>query len=139
MNMESLAELLEQELEETVEVKNKKSLHRFITLLTEGLAQRERNDREHSEFREAVIRIDTRIEEGFKRMDERFEAIEKRFEAVDKRFEAVDKRFEAVDKRFETIDKRFDDMNQRFSMMFRFITIGFVILATMMSVFQFLG
>ena len=70
--MESLAELLEQELEEAVEVKNRKSLHRYITLLSEGLAHRERNEREHSEFRETFIRIDTRIEEGFKRMDERF-------------------------------------------------------------------
>ena len=102
--MESLGELLEQELEEAVEVKNKKSLHRYITLLTEGLTLRERNEREHSEFREAVIRIDTRIEEGFKRMDERFESV-----------------------------------NKRFSMMFTFITIGFVALATLMSVFQFLG
>jgi len=137
--MESLGDLLEQELEEAVEVKNKKSLHRYITLLTEGLTLRERNEREHSEFREAVIRIDTRIEEGFKRMDERFETVNKRFESVDKRFESIDKRFDDVNKRFDDVNKRFDDINQRFSMMFRFITIGFVVLATMMSVFQFLG
>ncbi|WP_321991612.1 hypothetical protein [Marispirochaeta aestuarii] len=95
--MESLADMLEQELEEAVEVKNKRSLHRYITLLTENLVRQDRNEREHSEFREAIIRIDTRIEEGFKRMDERFD------------------------------------------MMLKFMTTGFVILATMMSVYQFLA
>ena len=37
---------------------------------------------------------------------------------------------------FEKMERHFD---KRFAMMFSFITIGFVILATMMSVFQFLG
>jgi len=106
--MESLADILEQELEEAVEVKNKRSLHRYITLLTENLVRQDRNEREHSEFREAIIRIDTRIEEGFKRMDQRFESMQ------------------------SSMDKRFD-------MMFKFMTTGFVILATMMSVYQFLA
>ncbi|ORC37373.1 hypothetical protein B4O97_04055 [Marispirochaeta aestuarii] len=124
--MESLADILEQELEEAVEVKNKRSLHRYITLLTENLVRQDRNEREHSEFREAIIRIDTRIEEGFKRMDERFEAIQR---SMDERFGAVQK---SMDERFTSVDKRFD-------MMFKFMTTGFVILATMMSVYQFLA
>ncbi|WP_143305815.1 EMC3/TMCO1 family protein [Marispirochaeta aestuarii] len=101
-------EILEQELEEAVEVKNKRSLHRYITLLTENLVRQDRNEREHSEFREAIIRIDTRIEEGFKRMDQRFESMQ-------------------------------SSMDMRFDMMFKFMTTGFVILATMMSVYQFLA
>ncbi|WP_319476847.1 hypothetical protein [Marispirochaeta aestuarii] len=117
--MESLADMLEQELEEAVEVKNKRSLHRYITLLTENLVRQDRNEREHSEFREAIIRIDTRIEEGFKRMDERFEAIQR----------SMDERFGAVQK----------SMDERFDMMFKFMTTGFVILATMMSIYQFLA
>jgi len=64
----------------------------------------EKNDQEHSEFREAIIRIDTRIEEGFRRMDERFAGVDKRF-----------------------------------SMMFSFMSLGFILLATLMSVYQFLG
>ena len=48
------------------------------------------------EFREAIIRIDTRLEEGFRRMDQRFDTVDQRFEAVDRRFEAVDKRFETI-------------------------------------------
>ena len=126
MTMESLADMLEQELEEAVEVKNKRSLHRYITLLTENLVRQDRNEREHSEFREAIIRIDTRIEEGFKRMDERFEAIQR---SMDERFGAVQK---SMDERFTSVDKRFD-------MMFKFMTTGFVILATMMSIYQFLA
>jgi len=45
----------------------------------------------------------------------------------------------SMDKRFETVDKRFEGMNRRFDMMFRFVTVGFVLLATMMSIYQFLG
>jgi len=148
--MADLAQLLEEELEEAVEVRNRKSLHRYITLLTDNLVNKEVNRMEHSVFQQELIKIDSRfnlmiteVREGFKRMDERFEAVDKRFEAVDKRFEAVDKRFIAEDKRFETVDKRFETLerhfDKRFTMMFSFITIGFVVMATMMSVFQFLG
>ena len=116
--MDSLAEILESDLSRAFEVKDQTSLHRYITLLTQNLVKREDNDREHSEFRETIIRIDTRIEEGFKRMDERFVA---------------------VDKRFEAVDKRFDDINKRFTMLFSFMSLGFVLLATLMSVYQFLS
>ena len=108
--MESPGQILEEELANSFQVKDERALHRSVILLVENLARQNRNEREHSEFREAIIRIDTRIEEGFKRMDERF----------------------------SSVDKRFDDVNKRFSMMFTFITIGFVTLATLMSVYQFL-
>ena len=149
--MADLAQLLEEELEEAVEVKNRKSLHRYITLLTNNLVKEEDNKMEHSEFQQELIKIDgrfnqmiTEVREGFRRMDKRFEAMQiltnQRFEAVDQRFEAVDKKFESVqqqmDRRFESMERHFD---KRFSMMFSFITIGFVVIATMMSVFQFLG
>ena len=127
--MADLAQILEEELEEAVEVRNKKSLHRYITILTRNLVKKEDNRMEHSEFQQELIKIDgrfsqmiTEVREGFKRMDERFAA--------------ADKRFETVDKRFETLERHFD---KRFAMMFSFITIGFVVMATMMSVFQFLG
>ena len=156
--MADFARILEEELEEAVEVKNRKSLHRYITLLTENITGKEGNRMEHTEFQQELIKIDgrfnqmiTEVREGFKRMDQRFEAMQiqtkQRFEAVDQRFEAVDQRFEAVDKKFESVqqqmDRRFVSMerhfDKRFSMMFSFITIGFVVIATMMSVFQFLG
>ncbi|WP_319560910.1 hypothetical protein [Marispirochaeta sp.] len=151
--MESLAELLEQELEGAVEVKDKQSLHRYITLLTENLVRQDRNEREHTEFREAILRIDTRMEEGFRRMDERFAAVDKQFESVNKRFEDVNRHFDDVNKRFDDVNKRFDDVNKRFddvnkrfedvhkkfTMLFSFITLGFVLMATLMSIYQFLG
>ena len=166
--MELLSDILEHELGSAFEVKNEGSLRRCVGILAERLAGTERNDREHADFREAITKIDTRIEEGFKRMDQRFEAVDKRFEemqhtmesrflAVDRRFEdmrhtadkrfeeiqqSMDKRFEetqhGMDRRFESMDRRFDEMSRRFDMMFRFVSLGFILLATLMSIYQFL-
>ncbi len=99
------------------------------------------------ELTERMIRVEEELKiqrelmkQGFEGMDKRFvlmqHNIDKRFEQVDKRFEQVDKHFEQVDKHFESLERHFD---KRFTMMFSFITIGFVVIATMMSVFQFLG
>ena len=99
------------------------------------------------ELTERIIRVEEELKtqrelmkQGFEEMDKRFTMmqhnIDKRFEQVDKHFEQVDKHFEQVDKRFESLERHFD---KRFTMMFSFITIGFVGMATMMSVFQFLG
>ncbi len=138
--MADFARILEEELEEAVEVKNRKSLHRYIILLTDNIAGKEENRMEHTEFQQELIKMDgrfnqllTELREGFRRMDQRFESADQRFEAVQQQ---MDRRFEASDNRFEILERHFD---KRFSMMFSFITIGFVILATMMSVFQFLG
>ena len=91
--------------------------------------------------------VDKRFEELHRSMETRFEAVDKRFEAVDKRFEAVDKRFEDLQQstatRFEDMqrntDKRFEDMHKRFNGMQWMVGGGVVLLATMMSLFQFLG
>ncbi len=98
--------------------------------------------------------MDKRFEDMHRNMETRFQAVDKRFETVDKRFEdmhrnmetrfqAVDKRFEAVDKRFEDMhrhtDKRFEDMHKRFNGMQWMVGGGVVLLATMMSLFQFFG
>ena len=76
---------------------------------------------------------------GFEQADKRFEEIlgymEKRFEQVDNRFEEMLGRF---DKRFEQVDKRFGEMHGRFRMMFTFMTVGFTILALLMTLFKFL-
>jgi len=150
--MSSLSQILEDELANSFEVKDKRSLHRYVSILTEKLAREDRNEREHAEFRENFLRIENRLDmvitemkEGFKRMDERFESVNKRFESTDKRFESIDKRFESIDKRFEDmnirfedVNKRFEDINKRFSMMFTFMSLGFIMLATLISVYQFL-
>ena len=123
--MESLADILEQELEEAVEVKNKKSLRRYIIILTENLVRQDRNEREHADFREKFLAMETR-------MDERFSAVDKRFELIDKRFEQVDKRFEQIDRRFEAVDRKFNRITA-------LLTAGFAFLAILITVFQFLG
>ena len=151
--MNSLAEILEQELEEAVEVRNKKSLHRYVILLTENIVPKSIYEQSTLEIRNDIKILAEAMKQGFERIDKRFEAIDKRFEAVDKRFEDMykymDKRFEAVDKRFEdmykymdkrfeAIDKRFEDMNKRFNMMFTFMNIGFGIIILITILFKFL-
>ncbi len=151
--MEAIVEILEQELEEAVEVKNKKSLHRYIVLLAENIVRKESYEKEQLEIRSDIKILAQIVKQGFERMDKRFEAMQlqmdKRFEAVDKRFEAIqlqmDKRFEAVDKRFEAVDKRFEDVNNRFSdmgkkftMMFAFMNIGMSIIIIMTILFKFI-
>ena len=90
---------------------------------------------------------DRRFEEMQAYLDKRFEAVDRRFEAVDRRFEdmhtSMNTRFASADKRFASVDKRFEDlisnMNKRFAET-RWMMGGVVVLlATMMSLYQFLG
>ncbi len=120
--MADLAQLLEEELEEAVEVKNRKSLHRYITLLTSNLVKKEDNGMEHSEFQQELIKIDgrfnqiiTEVREGFKRMDQRSETMQQQ-----------------MDRRFDSSDKRF---NRQTAMM----SIGFLVITTLITIYQFLG
>jgi flagellar capping protein FliD len=129
--VESLGQLLEEELSEAVEVKNPKSFHRFILLLTENLVEKQRHEEVTNEIR-------SDLKEVIIIMRERFEAVDKRFESVDKRFESVDKRFEDMNKRFEDMNNRFDGMNKRFSGLQWAIGLGFTILAIMMTVYQYI-
>ncbi len=127
--MSEMVDVISSEFEEAMEIKNPKSLHRGIFLLLSSIVTGEEHALAHNDLKSSITALNhnveliaLRMEEGFKRMDERFEA--------------VDKRFEASNIRFETLERHFD---KRFAMMFSFITIGFVVMATMMSVFQFLG
>jgi hypothetical protein len=105
--MDAMMEILEQELEGAFEVKDKKSLHRYIVLLTENIVKKESYDKEQYEIKSDIKILAELVKQGFERMD--------------KRFEAVDKRFEAVDRRFEDVNSRFDDMSKKFTMMFSMI------------------
>jgi chromosome segregation ATPase len=114
-------------------------------------------DEWHRDMQERVIRIEETVRLGFDFMEKRFEQVDKRFEQVEKRFEQVDKRFEQVEKRFEQVDKRFDDLihfmdkrfeqvdkrfeqvDKRFDQQFKFITVGFLMIGVLMSVYQFLA
>ncbi len=133
--MDRLIEMLEQELQDAVEVKDKKSLHRYIVLLAENIVQKSAFEQSILEMQSDIKVLAEIMKEGFKQIDKRFEAVDKRFEAVDKRFEAVDKRFEDM---YRYMDKRFEDMNKRFNMMFTFMNIGFGIIILLTILFKFM-
>ena len=158
--MSDLSEIVEQELENAVEVKDRKALHRYAVLVTQGVMQREEANQRFENLESDVQTIAQTMRDGFERMDrrfeamdqrfddlvhqmdERFEAVDKRFEAVDKRFEDLihhmDKRFEAVDKHFDDVNRRFEDMNRRFAAMFRFMTLGFTVVTLVTVLVRFL-
>ena len=77
--MEAIVEILEQELEEAVEVKNKKSLHRYIVLLTENIVRRESYEKEQNEIRSDIKTLAEIVKQGFERVDKRFESMDKRW------------------------------------------------------------
>lgn len=77
-----------------------------------------------------------RVEEGLKNV---IEQMEKGFGYMEKRFEQIDKRFEQVEKRFEQIDKRFESFETRFNRITAVITVGFLVLGTLITVFKFVG
>ncbi len=66
------------------------------------------------------------------------ELMETRFAAVDVRFEDMNKRFEDMNSRFEDMNKRFGDMNSRFNGMQWLIGVGFGLIATMVTIFEFI-
>ena len=57
---------------------------------------------------------------------------------METRFAAVDVRFEDINKRFEDMNSRFGDMNSRFNGMQWLIGVGFGLIATMVTIFEFI-
>ena len=155
--MDAMIEVLEHELEEAFEVKNKKSLHRYVILLTENIVKKENYEKEQLKATSETQKLTETVVQGFKRMDKRFEEMlhymDKRFDSVDKRFESMqnsmDKRFEEMlhytDKRFEesqqSINARLKEsqqaMDKRFSQLQWTMGLGFTILAALMGIFNF--
>ena len=78
--MKDLAELLEEELSEAVEVKNPKSLHRYIALLTGTHVEKSIHDQSYNELTGSIKEMLTSMHEGFRRMDEHFAAQDRRFD-----------------------------------------------------------
>ncbi len=83
-------------------------------------------DSEKMHSNELLLRV-VRIEETLVQQQQSLELL---LHQIDKRFEQVDKRFEQVDKRFEQVDKRF-------AMLQWFLGLGFTVLATLMSLYNF--
>ncbi|MDE0222084.1 MAG: hypothetical protein OXJ90_22645 [Spirochaetaceae bacterium] len=59
-------------------------------------------------------------------------------ELMETRFDAVDVRFEDMNRRFEDTNKRFEDMNSRFNGMQWLIGVGFGLIATIVTIFEFI-
>jgi len=144
--MNELAEILERELEDAFEVKNRQSLHRYIVLLAENVVRKKEYEKYIFENKSEIRLLAETMKEGFKVVDRRFEDMhkymDKRFDDLyhymDKRFEDTNKRFEDMNKRFEDMNKRFEDMNKRFNMMFTFMNIGFGIIILLTVLFKFI-
>lgn len=71
--------------------------------------------------------------------DRRFEDIDRRFEDTNRRFDDVNKRFDDVNKRFEDMNRRFDDNSKRHTATQWFVGAGFLVVTTLISLYQFLG
>jgi AAA+ superfamily predicted ATPase len=151
MDMENLAEILEEELAEAFEVKNRKSLHRYVMLLTKQHVDQQTHDKQYQELRSDIKEVVRAMEQGFLRMDERFGALQKqmderfgalqkqmdeRFKSQERRFEDMNRRFEDMNYRFEDMNHRFEDMNNRFNGLQKLISIGFVVLAFIIAAFN---
>ena len=77
--MEAMMEVLEQELEGAFEVKDKKSLHRYIILLTENIVRKESYEKEQLEIRSDIKTLAEIVKQGFEHTDKRFEDMNRKF------------------------------------------------------------
>ena len=87
------------------------------------------------DIRERIVRVEEELKNQRELIHEVIKMMDRRFEEMNA---AMEKRFDQVDKRFEQVDKRFEDFNSRFKMMFAFMSLGFTILAIMMTAFKFI-
>ena len=109
--MDALASILEEEFALAFEVKDEKALRRSLTLLTGGMVAKSEYEKEQNSLSSDIKLLVIEMKEGFRRMDERFEA---------------------EDKRFESIDSRFNRLTG-------LISLGFLVITVLITVFQFSG
>jgi len=119
MDMKDLAEILEEELSEAVEVKNPKSLHRYISLLTGNYVEQNIHDRQYNELSSSNKEMLASMKEGFRRMDERFAAQDKRFEALQKQ-----------------MDERFTSQERQIDRQYKLISLGFTAMVLVIAAFN---
>ena len=90
--MKHLAELLESELESAFEVKDKKSLHNYVTILVNSILEREEINKRFMEISNEIKLLSETVKIGFEHINKRFEDMNKRFEDMNKRFEDTNKK-----------------------------------------------
>ena len=137
--MEKLADILESELEDAFEVKNKKALRNYITILLENVAEQKATSEELLKIHHEIQTLAETTRLGFEHVDKRFEDMNKRFEDMNKRFEDMNKRFEDMNKRFEDMNKRFDDMNKKISILIWVVSLWMSLFTALSFVLKFFG
>jgi hypothetical protein len=82
----------------------------FTFAAIQGYAEEpfEKNAAQVLDNRERLIRLETKMEEGFKGVDQRFVAMDQRFTSMDQRLTDMDRKF---DQRFSDMGQRITDMN----------------------------
>jgi len=112
--MAVVAEMLEDELMEAIEKKDRKSVKHFVAIIVNNFEDKKEAEKRDSEIMLKLNEIEVTVKEGFKSMDKRFEDMQK------------------------YMDKRFEDMNKRFTMMFTFFSIGFALITLLIAIFKFI-
>ncbi len=124
LSMESFTEILEEELENSFEVKDRKALHRSVLILAEHVVSKEKHGYEYQALRDDIAEV---------KSDVKVLA-----ETMRQGFESIDKRFVDFNQRFEDMNKRFEDVNQRFNMVISLMSIGFIVTGVLVTVYKFL-
>lgn len=121
--METLNAMLEEELTQAVEVKDAKSLRRYVRLMTGSFAEK----REHEDIHRG-------FDEKFDRMIAEMASMRRDFQMgmADLRHES-DKNFAVMNARFEAVDKRFEDANRRFGAVQWMLGIGLTVVLAVVS------
>jgi len=76
--MKHLAELLESELESAFEVKDKKSLHNYVTILVNSILEREEINKRFLEISNEIKLLSETVKIGFEHTNKRFEDVNKK-------------------------------------------------------------
>ena len=137
--MDAMVEVLEQELEGAFEVKDRKSLHRCVLLLTENIVRKESYEKQQLEIKSDIKILAESQKQGFDLMDKRFEDINNRFSdmnnSMNSRFEDMNNRFNDMSK---SMNSRFEDMSKKFTMSSTILNIGIGIIIVMTIIFKFI-
>lgn len=92
-----------------------------------------------SELLERIVRVEEELKTQREILLNHVRSSNERFEDMNRRFEDVNKRFEDMNKRFDDVNKRFEDNNKRHSTTQWALGVGFVMLATLVTLYRFLG
>ena len=71
--------------------------------------------------------------------DRHFGDVNRHFDDVNRRFDDVNRRFDDVNRRFDDVNRRFDDNSRRHTATQWFVGVGFIVLTTLVTLYQFLG